>query len=290
MKDRMKEYFDKIYELYHKKYNSDNPTIKLTGKRNVPNISDERIGWCDAELNCKIKGSYSDFKKGLAKNCWHQLGICDGGFYARVDVESPNKLIFSFFRDGFCCSTFVKKQEITVSDKNKIYEFYVLDKELYIRETGISHEDFINRINAINAVKSYSDYVKSSNIEIFLRSDGKPILSNRTEIARDRGPGFEEKEKEREEEYNKSLTLPTIADIITQSINQFEKGIPLKEQQFSWIFPKEFCIYRNGHQMTNKKLEFFDMKEYMEANKVQYDGSQYIFNGKTLKYKCNFEL
>ena len=42
--------------------------------------------------------------------------------------------------------------------------------------------------------------------------------------------------------------------------------------------------------MTNKKLEFFDMKEYMAANKVQYDGSQYIFNGKTIKYKRNFGL
>lgn len=297
MNDRMKEYFDKIYELYNKKYNLDIPTIKLTGKGNCPNISDERVGWVDAELNCKIKGSYSDFKKGLAKNYWHQLGICDGGFYARVDVESPNKLIFSFCRDGFCCSTFVKKQEITVLDKNKIYEFYVLDKELYISETGISHEDFINRINAINAVKSYSDYVKSSNIEIFLRSDGKPILSPCTEIAKDRGPGFEEKQKEREQEYrereqeyDKSLTLPTIADIIAQSINQFEKGIPLKEQQFSWIFPKKYCTYRNGHQMTNKAPEYFDMKEYMEANKVQYDGSQYIFNGKTIKYKRNFGL
>jgi len=79
--------------------------------------------------------------------------------------------------------------------------FFVLDKELYIRETGISHEDFINQINAINAVKSYGDYVKNSNIEIFLRSDGKPILSLCTEIARDRGPGFEEKQKEREQEY-----------------------------------------------------------------------------------------
>lgn len=290
MNDRMKEHFDKIYELYNKKYNSDIPYIKLKGRDHCPNISDERIGWIDAELNCKIKGSYSDFKKGLAKNYWHQLGICDGGFYARVDVESPNKLIFSFCRDGFCCSTFVKKQEITVLDKNKIYEFYVLDKELYIRETDISHEDFINRINAINAVRNYGDYVKNSNIEIFLSSDGKPILSNRTEIARDRGPGFEEKEKEREQEYNKSLTLPTIADIITQSINQFEKGIPLKEQKFSWIFPKEYCIYRNGHQMTNKALEYFDMKEYMEANKIQYDGSQYIFNGKSLKYKHNFGI
>lgn len=59
----MKEYFDKIYELYRKKYNSDIPTIKLTGKGNVPNISDERIGWCDAELNCKFTGSYNDFEK-----------------------------------------------------------------------------------------------------------------------------------------------------------------------------------------------------------------------------------
>jgi len=124
MNDKMKEHFDKIYELYNKKYNSDIPTIKLTGKDNCPNISDERIGWVDAELNCKFKGSYSDFAKELAKNCWHQLGICDGGFCARVDVESPNKLIFSFLRDGFCCSTFVKKQEITVSDVNAVYEFF----------------------------------------------------------------------------------------------------------------------------------------------------------------------
>lgn len=290
MNDRMKEYFDKIYELYNKKYNSDIPTIKLTGKGNCPNISDERIGWCDAELHCKIKGSYSDFKKGLAKNYWHQLGICDGGFCARVDVESPNKLIFKFLRDGFCCSTFVKKQEVTVSDIDDVYEFFILDQELYIHKTGINHQDFINKLNAIIAVKNYGDYVKNNNIEIFLRSDGKPILSSRTEIAKDRGPGFEEKQKEREEEYNKSLKLPTIADIITQSINQFENGIPLKEQKFSWIFPKEYCIYRNGHQMTNKAPEYFDMKEYMEANKIQYDGSQYIFNGKTIKYKRNFGL
>lgn len=290
MKDGMKEYFDKIYELYRKKYNSDIPTIKLTGKGNVPNISDEKIGWCDAELNCKFTGSYNDFEKKLTKDYWHQLGICDGGFCAIVRTEKPNKLIFKFLHDGFCCSTFVKQQEITVSDVNAVYEFYVLDQELYISNTGINHQDFINRLNAINAVKSYGDYVKNSNIEIFLSSNGKPILSPHTDIAKDRGPGFEEKEKEREQEYDKSLKLPTIADIITQSINQFEKGIPLKEQQFSWIFPKKYCTYRNGHQMTNKKLEFFDMKEYMAANKVQYDGSQYIFNGKTIKYKRNFGL
>lgn len=241
-------------------------------------------------MNCKFKGSYSDFAKELTKDYWHQLGICDGGFCAIVKTEKPNKLIFKFLRDNFCCSSFEKQQEITVSNIDDVYEFYVLDQELYIHKTGINQQDFINRINAINAVKSYSDYVLNSNIEIFLRSDGKPILSNRTEIARDRGPGFEEKEKEREQEYDKSLKLPTIADIITQSINQFENGIPLKEQKFSWIFPKEFCIYRDGHQMTNKKLEFFDMKEYMTANKVQYDGSQYIFNGKTLKYKTKFEV
>lgn len=285
----MKEQFDKIYELYRKKYNSDIPYIKIKGHDDLPDISDERIGWCDAELNCKFKGSYSDFKKELTKDYWHQLGICDGGFCAIVRIESPNKLIFKFLRDGFCGSTFVKQQEIIVSNVDDVYEFYVLDQELYIHKTGINHQDFINQINAIIAVKNYGDYVLNNNIEIFLRSDGKPILSPRTEIARDRGPGFEEKEKEREQEYNKSLKLPTIADIITQSINQFENGIPLKEQKFSWIFPEEFCIYRNGHQMTNKKLEFFDMKEYMTVNKVQYDGSQYIFNGKTIKYKSNLK-
>ena len=86
--------------------------------------------------------------------------------------------------------------------------------------------------------------------------------------------------------------IPTVADIIMSSVNQFLAGVKFRDQYFTYKFPQEYVLnsgmaYRSYIHKEDKDFVWlkFPMKEYMEWNKIGFDDSYYTFNGKSVLLK-----
>lgn len=90
----------------------------------------------------------------------------------------------------------------------------------------------------------------------------------------------------------KNWTVPTVADIIMSSVNQFLAGVKFRDQYFTYKFPQEYVLnsgkaYRSYIHKEDKDFVWlkFPMKEYMDWNKIGFDDSYYTFNGKSVLLK-----
>lgn len=90
----------------------------------------------------------------------------------------------------------------------------------------------------------------------------------------------------------KNWKVPTAADIIMSSVNQFLAGVKFRDQYFTYKFPQEYVLnsgkaYRSYIHKEDKEFVWlkFPMKEYMEWNKIGFDDSYYTFNGKSVLLK-----
>lgn len=145
----------------------------------------------------------------------------------------------------------------------------------------------------------FGDYRYRARIELKLDKDGKPDYkaSNWPERISD----YRERVR-KEEELKASVdnwTIPTIADIIMSSVNQFIKGIKFEDQFFIYKFTKQYAnasgisYYKyivdpepfadeNRYFVTLK----FPMKDYMDWNKISFDGTNYTFNNKSVSLEA----
>lgn len=142
----------------------------------------------------------------------------------------------------------------------------------------------------------WHDRIISHRQEVYLTKDGK------IDYKRSGWPEriFDIREREARElrciqqgkEDIKNWKVPTVADIIMSSVNQFLAGVKFRDQYFTYKFPQEYVLnsgmaYRSYIHKEDKDFVWlkFPMKEYMEWNKIGFDDSYYTFNGKSVLLK-----
>ena len=103
---------------------------------------------------------------------------------------------------------------------------------------------------------------------------------------------LEEFVKQRKEAAEHWTPQITVSDIIMSSVNQFIAGIKFKDQWFVAEFSRKYIQDSGMHvwQYATKYDDYFitlrfPMDQYMEWNKIGFDGNNYIFNGKTVSLK-----
>lgn len=141
--------------------------------------------------------------------------------------------------------------------------------------------------------RDFKDWRYARHIEVKLKDDGtidyngsgwsRPISEIRE---------LEEYRKQRKEAAERWEPQITVSDIIISSVRQFKEGIKFKDQWFVAEFSKKYIkdSKMNVWQYIDKTDEFFTilrfpMAEYMNWNKIGFDGNNYIFNGKTVSLK-----
>ena len=86
--------------------------------------------------------------------------------------------------------------------------------------------------------------------------------------------------------------IPTVADIIMSSVKQFKDKVKFRDQYFTYKFTKKYLeeagmAYSSYYHKGDKDFSWlkFPMEDYMKWNKIDFDGSKYTFNGKSVLLK-----
>ena len=169
----------------------------------------------------------------------------------------------------------------------------------------VYHEPYEDEIEYVEA-ENFREFDKDfwtwrymTHQEVKLDKDGKIIFDKKywPERVADLRE-IERIEREKEEEV-KNWKVPTIADIIMSSVNQFINGVAFENQLFTYKFTQQ---YVNASGMNYHQYDIvegyhikednyfiwlrFPMKEYMEWNKITFDGEYYTFNGKSVSLEA----
>lgn len=86
--------------------------------------------------------------------------------------------------------------------------------------------------------------------------------------------------------------IPTVADIIMSSVKQFKDKVKFRDQYFTYKFTKKYLEeagmqYSSYYHKGDRDFSWlkFPMEDYMKWNKIDFDGSKYMFNGKSVLLK-----
>ena len=154
--------------------------------------------------------------------------------------------------------------------------------------------------------KFFWDYKYFAKQEVHINKDGKlcgltDYWGEDVRITREREEQRARYKAEMEAKV-KAWKPPTVADIINSSVDQFVEGKALTDQYFVYEFSQSW-ISANCQQMNTNYHQFavregyhikeneyfiklrFPMREYLEWNKIEFDGSKYTFNGKSVLLK-----
>ena len=153
--------------------------------------------------------------------------------------------------------------------------------------------DYIDVENFKEFDQDFKAWRYARHIEVKLKDDGtidydgsgwpRPISETRE---------LEEFIKQRKEAAEHWTPQITVSDIIMSSVNQFNAGIKFRDQWFVAEFSRKYIQDSGMHvwQYASKYDDYFitlrfPMDQYMEWNKIVFDGNNYIFNGKSVSLK-----